>query len=135
LVSTEGPVERGQEGKTTVLLADDEEPVLLVAQAILERLGFGVLTASSGLEAVALYRAHGSGISLALLDVNMPGMDGEQALRALREVNPGVRVILSSGYTPEEIASQLTEAPPNGYIQKPFKVEDLRQALEDALAQ
>jgi hypothetical protein len=93
------PRETGALGALTVLVADDEDSVLFVAQQMLEHLGHRVVTATNGAEAVELYRANAGEIDLVMLDMTMPVMDGVQALNSLKALDPGLRVVLSSGYT------------------------------------
>ena len=86
-------------GKGTILLVDDEESLLALGARMLEHLGFTVLTAADGLEAVDLYRERGKEIDLVLMDLTMPHMDGAEAFGELRRLNPDVRVVLASGYS------------------------------------
>jgi CheY-like chemotaxis protein len=116
-------------GSGTILLVDDEEPILGVARLMLERLGFSVITAGDGREAVEIYRTLGHEIALVLLDLTMPHMNGEEAFRELRRIDPGVRVILSSGYSEHEIAARFAGKGLAGFIQKPYQVARLREAL------
>ncbi|MFP4501507.1 MAG: response regulator [Candidatus Hydrogenedentota bacterium] len=125
----------GNKGKATVLLVDDEASTLNVGQRMLQRLDCHVRTACSGPEAVDTYREYGATIDLVMLDLNMPGMDGEETLGALRAINPGVRTVISSGYTPLEVAAHLTQPPPSEYLQKPYKLAMLRQTLKNVLGQ
>jgi CheY-like chemotaxis protein len=93
------PGSAGLKGIGTVLVADDEEGVLLIASVILQGLGFTVLTAADGSEALQVYRAHKDEIVCVLLDLTMPKMNGDEAFRRMRAVNPDVKVLLCSGYS------------------------------------
>lgn len=117
-----------------VLLVDDEEAMLGMATLMLEHLGFTVYAAGSGLDALALYQAHQNNIALVLLDLNMPYMGGEETLIALRAVNPEVLAIVSSGYTEQKVAPRFKEAPPAAFIQKPYSLAELQQAVKGLLA-
>ena len=88
-------------GTGTVLVVDDEEIVRSLAKKMVEIAGFSVLTANDGEEAVRVYREHQNEIACVLLDLTMPKMGGEETFRAIRQISPGVRVILSSGYSEE----------------------------------
>lgn len=121
-------------GAGRVLLVDDEETLRALGQAMLERLGFEVLTASDGKEAVALYREHRHQIDLVLLDLTMPHMDGEEAFRELRQINPEVRVVLCSGYTEQDVTARFAGKGLAGFIQKPYTLQDLSERLRTCLA-
>ena len=108
----------GSNATGTVLVVDDEPPVRMLAQQVLEEFGFGVLTAEDGLEAVETYRESGDAIDLILLDLTMPNMDGEQALRVIRELDPEVKVLLSSGYSRNETMKRFEGCPVSGFVAK-----------------
>jgi PAS domain S-box-containing protein len=91
-------------GKGTILLVDDEESLTALGTRMLEHLGFTVLTAADGMQAVELYRERGKEIDLVLMDLTMPHMDGAEAFGELRRLNPEVRVVLASGYSHEDVA-------------------------------
>ncbi len=116
-------------GSGTILLVDDEETILGVARLMLEKLGFSVITARDGGEAVEIYRTLGHEIAVVLLDLTMPCMNGEEAFRELRRIDPGVRVILSSGYSEHEIAARFAGKGLAGFIQKPYQIARLREAF------
>lgn len=120
-------------GSGTVLLVDDEPTLRALGSMMLERLGFTVLTASDGLEAVATYRERGGEIGLVLLDMTMPHMDGAQAFAELRQIDPKVRVVLTSGYSEEDVAARFAGRSLGGVLQKPFTVAKLRQILADLM--
>jgi CheY-like chemotaxis protein len=89
-----------------------------------------VIEASDGPNAIELYRKSGAGIACVLLDQSMPQMDGTTVFRALRAINPAVKVILSSGYSNDQTTGQcLTTEGLAGFIQKPYTVDGLRQEL------
>jgi CheY-like chemotaxis protein len=112
-----------------VLLVDDEDVVRDVARAMLERLGYEVLTAGTGQEAVDLFRARGETLSCTLLDLTMPGMDGWHTLKAIREVSPAARVVLATGYDIGSMEFPDSEIQPSGWLQKPYRFADLRTVL------
>ena len=112
-------------GSGTVLVVDDEESVRIVARRILQRGGFEVLVASDGAQAVEVYKEKCAEIKAVLLDLTMPAMDGEETLRALHQINPAVRVIISSGYNEQEVNARFRAEKPLGFIQKPYHAGDL----------
>jgi PAS domain S-box-containing protein len=117
-------------GSGTVLLVDDDETILGIGRLMLERLGFSVLTAGDGKEGVEIYRFRGKEIAVVLLDLTMPRMNGEEAFRELRRINPDVRVVLSSGYSEQEIAARFAGRGLAGFIQKPYQLDRLRETLK-----
>ena len=116
-------------GKGTILLVDDEESLLALGSRMLEHLGFTVLTAADGQQAVNLYRERGKEIDLVLMDLTMPHMDGAGAFDALRQMNPEVRVVLASGYSHEDMTSRFQGKRLDGVLQKPYTLATLREAL------
>jgi two-component system cell cycle sensor histidine kinase/response regulator CckA len=117
----------------TVLLVDDEATIRRVGRRMLERLGFTVLCAADGAEALQLYRDHGPQISLVLLDLTMPHMDGEETLRELRLLDPEACVVLSSGYTEQDITVRFAGTGLAGFVQKPYTLSEFGERLQAAL--
>ncbi|MCA9665091.1 MAG: response regulator [Myxococcales bacterium] len=117
--------------KRRVLVVDDEPMIVNVVQQIFNTLGWDVLTASNGAEAVAKYDAHDEHIDLVLLDMTMPVMGGAEAFRELRRIDPGVRVLLTSGYNEQDTTSRFAGKGLAGFLQKPYRasavVEKLKQ--------
>ncbi len=122
-------------GQGTVLIVDDEETVRTVAARILESLGFTVVLAADGSEAVEKYRGEPARFSLVLLDLTMPHMDGEETFRQLRHLNPGVKVVLMSGFNQVEAISRFTGKGLAGFVQKPFEVNDVVTAIQAVFMQ
>jgi len=116
-------------GKGTILLVDDEESLIALGGRMLEHLGFTALTAADGLQAVELYRERWKEIDLVLMDLTMPHMDGGEAFGELRQVNPDVLVILSSGYSRDDIAGRFAGKNLAGVLQKPYTLARLTEAL------
>jgi PAS domain S-box-containing protein len=117
--------ERLIRGTGTVLLVDDEEIILEVGQELLEAMGYGVLTAKDGEEAIEVYRKNRDNIDIVVLDVVMPGMGGGEAYNRMKEINPDIKVLLSSGYSIDGEASKILERGCNSFIQKPFTMKEL----------
>jgi two-component system, cell cycle sensor histidine kinase and response regulator CckA len=113
----------------TVLLVDDEPAVLSSTTAMLNELGYQVIEAEDGLLALDLYRQQGAEISLVLLDLTMPRMNGHETLRELRKINPDVKVILCSGYHEQEALQETRLGDLVAFLHKPFRLQDLRTAL------
>ncbi len=121
-------------GQGTVLVADDEEAVRAVTARMLESLGFRVVTAEDGAQAVERLRADPDAFRLVLLDLTMPRLCGEGALQALRGLRPDVRVVLMSGYTEQEVTTRFAGQGLAGFLQKPFPLEALAAKVREALA-
>jgi two-component system cell cycle sensor histidine kinase/response regulator CckA len=128
--TTSGRLERGQE---TLLLVDDEAMVLKVSQELLEMLGYTVIPARGGREALELYRAQRDEIDMVIIDLIMPDMGGGETYDQLRELNPHVKVLLSSGYSINGQASEILKRGCDGFIQKPFEARELSQMIRDIL--
>jgi len=116
-----------------VLLVDDEEAVRGMVGEILENEGFEVLRAEDGSRGVALFEENRGGVDVVLLDLSMPGLSGEETFRRLRQIDPGVRVILSSGYDSDEAKGRFGSNPPAGFIQKPYRPEQLVAEIDRCL--
>jgi PAS domain S-box-containing protein len=121
-------------GRGTVLLAEDEEGVREVVGRMLEHLGFRVLPAEDGVAALEALATHDGDVTAVLLDVSMPRMGGSETLRRIRERHPDLPVVLMSGYTEQEVASNLLDGSSGatGFLQKPFLPEDLAAVLRHA---
>ena len=120
-------------GSETILLVDDEELILEVGQALLETLGYQVIVAKGGEQAVECMKKKGKEVDLVLLDMIMPGMDGSATFDRLRELNPSILVILSSGYSIEGQATQIIQRGCNGFLQKPFNMSELSQKIRSVI--
>ena len=118
-----------QEGNETVLLVDDDPLILDVGKAMLAALGYAVLVAKGGKEAVEIYRNHGDRIRLVILDMIMPDMGGGKTYDQLKEIDPGVDVLLSSGYSIDGQAAAIMNRGCNGFIQKPFDLQSLSEKV------
>ena len=120
-------------GHGTILVVDDDEGILLIARTILEGMGFTVRTASDGSEALEVYKAHVASIVCVLLDLTMPQMDGNEAFRLLRQVNPDVKVLLCSGYSEQQAVRHIVGGGLSGFMQKPYLKETLALKLREIL--
>jgi len=113
----------------TVLIVDDEEMIRETAAIMLEDLGFDTITAVDGLDGVDTYRRHQHDIVAVLLDMTMPRLDGEGCFRELRQINPNVQVILSSGYNEQDATARFSGKGLAGFVQKPYHPDVLRDAM------
>ena len=120
------------EGGGTVLLVDDEDAVRDIGMRLLEQAGFAVVGAADGCEAVDYYREHCDDISCVLLDLTMPRMGGEETFQELRKIRDDVRVVLSSGFTEQEVVGRFAEEGICGFVQKPYRFEELVAEVEAA---
>jgi PAS domain S-box-containing protein len=117
----------------TVLLVDDDKIVLSITGMLLAELGFTVLFAGDGLEALEIFLQHKDEIRFVLSDVSMPRMNGWEVLTALRHITPGLPVILTSGYTEEEVMEDDRPDRPKAFLAKPYELEELEIAICRAL--
>ena len=128
------PATLEQTGSKTILVIDDDETVLSVARDILESLGYQVLIASGGEEAIQITRKHPKSIDVALLDMWMPHMRGLEVYPYLKETRPDLKVILCSGYDLDESAQALLDAGAESFLPKPYRIEDISREIQKALA-
>jgi PAS domain S-box-containing protein len=120
-------------GSETILLVEDEEMVVKAGQAMLENLGYRVLVARDGKQAVDAVRTKGDDIDLVILDLIMPVMGGDKAFDLIRDIQPAMPVILSSGYSLNGQAKAIMQRGCNEFIQKPFTISRLSQKIRDLL--
>jgi CheY-like chemotaxis protein len=129
-----GSPSRDWRGSGTLLVADDEEVVRGVARAMLERKGFTVITAADGREAVRIFRSMSEEVDAVLLDLSMPHMDGDEALREMRRLRSDVKAILWSGHAEQTARERCDEQSRVSVMQKPFDSEALLSTLRAVLA-
>ena len=120
-------------GEGTILLVDDEDVIIDVGSEILEVLGYKVSVARSGREAIEIYKEQQNEIDMVILDMIMPEMDGGETFNALKSIDPGVKVILSSGYSQDARSTRMMEQGCYGFIQKPYSVNTLSQKVKEVL--
>ena len=120
-------------GAVTVLVVDDEAVVRDVAGAMLGKAGATVLTAEDGRRGLEIFRARAGEIDCVVLDLTMPGLDGEEVFREITAIKPEMPVLLASGYTEEELAKRFADAPVAGFVGKPFDRETLVSSVARAL--
>ena len=120
-------------GKETLLLVDDENMILGVGSEMLKELGYVVLIARNGKEAVEIYRTNQGKINMVILDMIMPGMGGGETYDKIKEINPNIKVLLTSGYDIDGEATEILGRGCTGFIQKPFDMKMLSQKLREIL--
>jgi len=120
-------------GTETILLVDDEKEVLDVGEEMLKQMGYKVLLSTSGKEAIEVYSANRDEVDLVILDMIMPGLGGGETYDSMKESNPDVRVLLSSGYSIDGQATEILDRGCDGFIQKPFGMKELSRELREIL--
>jgi CheY-like chemotaxis protein len=120
-------------GTETILIIDDEDLVLEVGRKFLKFMGYNVLTARDGEAALEMYQAQQEKIDLVLLDLVMPRMEGGEVLNRLKQITPGVKILISSGYGVNGEVSKILEQGAQGFIQKPFDMKELSQIVRSIL--
>ena len=120
-------------GSETILLVDDEDMIIDIGRDLLEKLGYEVLTAKTGMEAVEIYKTNRKRIDIVILDMVMPKMGGGDTYEKLRDIEPGVKVLLSSGYSIDGQASKILSRGCDGFIQKPFDLKSLSLEIRKIL--
>jgi CheY-like chemotaxis protein len=120
-------------GSGFILLVDDEEIVRRIAGAALAQLGYTVLEAGNGREAIELFQRNSSGIRMVILDLSMPVMNGEECLTQLRSIRADVPVLLSSGFSETEAASRFRSAGVTRFLQKPYTAQYLAELVKATL--
>ena len=116
--------------KGVILLVDDDEIVLEVGGKMLQHIGYEVLIARDGEEAIGVFDKHQDMVDVIILDMRLPGMNGATVFEQLRKINSHTRVLLASGYFDNHLSSVILDNNCNDFIQKPFDFKQLRQKLE-----
>lgn len=120
-------------GTETILIADDQAMIRHLVQRTLEDLGYTVVTAKTGREAVQIFDKHHEEIDLVVLDIQMPEMDGLDACEMILKTYPATRIILSSGYIDEQIEARIENQGAQGFLSKPYNEEDLAVHIREVL--
>lgn len=126
---TVAPEDAGWRGWGTALIADDEEAIRHISSALLEQCGFRVVTAADGLETVNRFTRHAEEISLLLIDLKMPRLNGIEAVLRIRHINPNLPVLFMSGYPRNDVMERFGDEGHTGFIHKPFQNRDLIAAV------
>ena len=118
--------------KEIVLFVDDDQIVLEVGSLMLRKLGYSVITASKGQEAIEIFKK--IKVAFVILDMRMPGMNGDEICRQLKKIKPKTKILLASGYVGGYSKKDLTRIGFDGFIQKPFDLEKLSKTIENIWA-
>ncbi len=116
-----------------ILLVDDDPQILALSQELLEHLGFRVVTAASGDQALELFQRRHQEIDLVIMDLNLPCLDGYQVLNRCKTLAPSVKVIVTSGFFGQDEVERLQAVGVAGIIPKPFRTQQLQEAITQAL--
>lgn len=119
--------------RATVLIVEDDEIVMEVEAAMIERIGYRVLQAKTGAEAVEIAKTYDGDIDLSLLDVALPDMNGDQVYPLIMDARPDQKVVVCSGLLGDGPAKEILDAGAEGFVQKPFDLKDLQRKLEEIL--
>ncbi|MBW2709369.1 MAG: response regulator, partial [Deltaproteobacteria bacterium] len=122
-------------GHGTILIIEDEEMVIEITQAMLEQLGYRVMTARTGKDAIHIAETFDDRIDLALLDINLPDIDGRHLYPLILKARSNLKVIIFSGYSIDGPAREILNAGAQGFIQKPFSFTILSEKLKETLAE
>ncbi|MBW2180706.1 MAG: response regulator, partial [Deltaproteobacteria bacterium] len=128
------PQEKIIKGSETILIIDDEQRIIDAGNEMLEILGYKVLLAASGKKAIEIYRKKNKIIDLVILDMILPEMNGSEIYDRLKDINSNVKVLLSSGFTQNGQATEILDKGCNGFIQKPFTLEQLSHKISEVLS-
>ncbi len=121
-------------GKETILIVDDEEPVIQTTQKLLATLGYNTLTANNGKDALELINQNKGKIDLMILDMIMPEMNGEKVFELAKPLDPNLKVLLISGYSETDIARSVLDNGCHGFLEKPFSILDLSRKIREILS-
>lgn len=125
------PLPRG--GSESILLVDDEEPILDLGSKILTNAGYKVITASSGKEALDIYERRSDEIAVVILDLIMPKMGGRQCLEALLDIDPSMKAVIASGYSADAMTKEIPVSGAKGFIKKPYAIRQLLEVVREVL--
>jgi PAS domain S-box-containing protein len=127
----EAPAARG--GMETIMIVDDEETIRMLVKDILQDKGYQVMCAEDGMKAVSMYRENRHRIDLVILDMSMPGLTGKETFEKLKELNPDVKAILSTGYSRDERAREMLALGVRGFVQKPYRISHFAATVRKVL--
>jgi two-component system, cell cycle sensor histidine kinase and response regulator CckA len=119
--------------KKTILVVEDEMPHLALLKKVFEKAGYTVLTAIDGIEAIEAYKRQQKSIDVVLCDMALPSLGGWTVYLSLKEIDPGVKMILTSGYLDEQVKASFVEGGVKDFIVKPYAAETLLQSVQQAL--
>ena len=118
----------------TILLVDDEKVIRELCSNMLRHLGYNIIMAEDGIVAIDLYKKYGSEISIVILDLIMPNLSGRDVFDRLRQItNPDVKIIISTGYAKDELLQPLLDKRANGFLEKPYKLQELAESINNVI--
>ncbi len=117
----------------TILVVEDEAPHRALLRNVFEKAGYRVLDATDGVEAIEIYKRHGKTIDLVLCDMALPSLGGWTVYLSLKEIDPEVKMILTSGYLDEKVKSSFVQGGVKDFMVKPYAAEDLLKSVRQAL--
>jgi two-component system cell cycle sensor histidine kinase/response regulator CckA len=120
-------------GTDTILVADDEPDILELLKEMIVRMGFNVMTAANGHTALDIFKEMNAAICIAILDIQMPDMDGKQIFLEMKQLKPDLKVLISSGYDQKTALTELGSNEPDGFIQKPYGFTALRKKIMEIM--
>jgi len=132
LLREEKEIAEISKGEGTILIIDDEEVVLDTGRLALEHLGYKVLTANTGMKAIGIVETAGKDIDLAILDIGLPDIMGDQVCQRIQELHPSIKVVVSTGYMVEDITDHM-KIKAQGFIQKPFSMSKMAMKLKEVM--
>jgi len=132
LLREEKEIAENFKGEGTILIIDDEEVVLATSRLALEHLGYKVLSANTGMEAISIVETAGEDIDLAILDIGLPDISGDKVCQKIQELRPNIKVVVSTGYMVEDITDDM-KIKAQGFIQKPFSMSKMAIKLKEVL--
>jgi len=133
IIENSHDIKQMQRGSETILLVDDEKEIINIGKNFLEKLGYTPLVAHNGLEAVEMFKIHKDEISLIVLDLIMPEMNGTQAFAELKKIKRDVKILISTGYAVDDKIEGLLNQGCQGFIRKPFSLHEFSYALRKVL--
>ena len=120
--------------KRTALIVDDEDIVLEIEEFMFQKIGFEILIAKNSAQACQLYENEKDHIDLVVLDMIMPGENGANTYKQLKEINPNVKVIVTSGMGKDNTVEEVTKDWPNSFLPKPFKFDEFTKSVDTILS-
>lgn len=119
--------------KKTILIIDDDQMVRHIARAIIEKLGYRVIEAENGEQAIRIIKAYDQTVDLAILDIVLPDIRGDELFGMIRQLRPSVKILLSSGYSLNKAIQDILDTGADGFIQKPYSYKSMETRLKDML--
>ncbi|GAB6145048.1 response regulator [Desulfocicer niacini] len=120
-------------GTETILFVDDDETILILVRLQLERFGYTVITCSSGVEALGLFKLHPEKFDLMISDMGMPEMDGYRLIHEIRKIRASIPILLCSGSDEEILGNDIEDDIADGFLSKPFTMHEISWAVRSLL--